>query len=180
MLSVSNKQLSESDFFRLFVKNEEIFRAYARVLLPCWESVDEVMQESSVVMWRKLGQLDNEQGFLPWGKVIVRFEALKFRRNKARDRHVFSETLLDLIANEASEEPEESLESEWKALNDCLAKFSPSGRELLMAPYRGRGEVIRLATQCGRTVNSLYKQIGRLREKLANCAENQLRGGVYQ
>ena len=42
--------IPESDFLRLFVKHEQALRAFARVMLPTWESVDEVMQESSVVM----------------------------------------------------------------------------------------------------------------------------------
>ena len=95
--------IPESDFLRLFVKHEAALRSFARVLLPTWESVDEVMQETSVVMWKKLSQLDTAESFLPWVKMIVRFESLRLRRDFARDRHVFGDAVIELLANEAAE-----------------------------------------------------------------------------
>lgn len=168
------QHLAESDFLRLFVKHEEALRAFARVLLPTWEAVDEVMQEASVVMWKKLGQLESADGFLPWAKVIVRFEALRLRREHARDRHVFSDEVFELLANESADVPEALWERERAALRDCLAQFTPPHRELVLAPYAGEGRVTRLAEQAGRSVNSLYKLLGRLREKLLQCVENRL------
>ncbi len=65
------RHLPESDFLRLFVKHEEALRAFARVLLPTWEAVDEVMQEASVVMWKKLAQLEAADDLLPWANLYV-------------------------------------------------------------------------------------------------------------
>lgn len=174
MSGESNNPIKEPEFLRLFLKNEPILRAYARVLLPNWEAVDEVMQEVSIVIWNKLDQLENENGFLPWSKVIVRFESLKHKRNSVRDKHVFSQKVLKLLAKEQDEEPEDLLELEWKAMKHCLSLLSTGSRELLMTPYLGHGSVLRLANENGRTVNSLYKKIGRLREKLSACIENKM------
>lgn len=173
-MTTDPSHLPESDFLRLFVKHEEALRAFARVLLPTWESVDEVMQEASVVMWRKLAQLESADGFLPWAKVIVRFEALRLRREHARDRHVFGDQVLELLAREAAEVPEVQWERERVALRGCLAELAPHHRELVLAPYAGEGRVTRLAEETGRSVNSLYKLLGRLREKLLLCVETRL------
>ena len=164
----------ENDFLRLFVKHEQALRAFARVMLPTWESVDEVMQESSVVMWKKLSQLDAADNFLPWAKMIVRFEALRLRRDHARDRHVFSDGVIELLADEAAEVDEDLWEKEREALRGCLAQMAAHHRELLLAPYAGDGSVTRLAEEAGRTINSLYKLLGRLREKLAQCVHNKV------
>lgn len=168
------RQLAEGEFLRLFVKHEEALRSFARVLLPTWEAVDDVMQEASVVMWKKLGQLESADGFLPWAKVIVRFEALRRRREHARDRHVFGEEVLELLANEAAAIPEAHWERERAALRDCLAQLAAHHRELVLAPYAGDGRVLALAEQSGRSANSLYKLLGRLREKLMLCVETRL------
>jgi RNA polymerase sigma-70 factor (ECF subfamily) len=168
------KPIAEGDFLRLFVKNEEALRAFARVLLPTWESVDEVMQEASVIMWKKLPQLDLAENFLPWAKVIVRFEALRLRREEARDRHVFSAEVLDLLANEALEVPEDTWVREREALGECLGQLADHHRELVLAPYAGESRVTRLAEETGRSINSLYKLLSRLREKLVLCVENKL------
>ncbi len=166
--------IPESYFLRLFVKHEQALRAFARVMLPTLESVDEVMQESSVVMWKKLSQLDDADHFLPWAKMIVRFEALRLRRDHARDRHVFGDDVIELLANEAAEVDEDVWEQERDALRGCLAQMAVHHRELVLAPYAGEGRVTRLAEETGRTNNSLYKLLGRLREKLAQCVQNKV------
>ncbi len=166
--------LPESDFLRLFVRHEQALRAFARLMLPTWESVDEVMQESSVVMWKKLHQLDMAENFLPWAKMIVRFEALRLRRDHARDRHVFGDEVIELLANEAADVHEDIWEQERVALRGCLGQMAVHHRELVLAPYAGEGRVTRLAEETGRSVNSLYKLLGRLREKLAHCVQGKL------
>jgi RNA polymerase sigma-70 factor (ECF subfamily) len=166
--------IPESDFLRLFVKHEQALRAFARVMLPTWESVDEVMQESSVVMWKKLFQLDAADHFLPWARMIVRFEALRLRRDHARDRHVFGDAVIELLANEAAEVDEDVWEQEREALRGCLAQMAEHHRELVLAPYAGEGRVTRLAEETGRTINSLYKLLGRLREKLSQCVQSKV------
>ncbi|MGC6459377.1 MAG: sigma-70 family RNA polymerase sigma factor [Akkermansiaceae bacterium] len=164
----------EAEFMRMFVANEPELRAFLRTLLPSWETVDDVLQESSVVMWQKLDQLEDEEGFLPWAKVIVRFKALHARRSAARDRLVLSEETMELLAEESDEMALGQVEAERKALSSCLGKLSSENRKLVLLPYRSPGALTELAQQTDRSVNSLYKLLGRLREKLRLCVEREL------
>ena len=77
---------SEADFVRLLLRHENALRAFARSLLPHWDAVDEVLQDASIVMWQKFEQLEAESGFLPWGKVIVRFHCLRYSRAEPQKR----------------------------------------------------------------------------------------------
>ena len=72
------KPESEAEFLRLLLHHENALRAFARCLLPHWDAVDDVLQDASIVMWQKIDQLENSDGFLPWGKVIVRFHCLRY------------------------------------------------------------------------------------------------------
>ena len=74
--------LNEADFMRLLLRHENALRAFARSLLPDWDAVDDVLQDASVIMWQKLSQLDDEEGFLPWGRVIVRFHCYRYLEQK--------------------------------------------------------------------------------------------------
>ena len=96
-----SRKLSEGDFMRLFVKHEPALRAFARSILPDWNSVEDALQEASVTMWEKLGQLRDEDGFLPWAKVILRFKCLSSIAAVRRNRHVLSDQVPELIADEA-------------------------------------------------------------------------------
>ena len=166
-------KLDEKSFMKLFLKHENAFRAFARSLLPNWESVDDVLQEASVVMWKKLDQLDDESGFLPWGKVIVRLQSLKYIQKVKSERLVFSVETLNLIADDSSDENQDDQEFRESALQKCLQKLSDSQRQLILAPYYQHGSVKTLADKNNVSVNSLYKKIGRLREKLSLCIRSQ-------
>ncbi len=124
----------------------------------------------------KPDQLQNDDEFLPWAKVIVRFECLKARRTAARDRHWFSDEVFDLLADSESESgtADDELLAEREALDGCLGKMDESQRELVLLLYRGHGEVADLAEESGRSVNALCKKIRRLREKLGKCIGEQL------
>jgi RNA polymerase sigma-70 factor (ECF subfamily) len=170
----SENPLSQSDFIRLLMKHEPVLRAYARTLLPDWKSVDDVLQDASVTLWEKFDQVRDEPGFLPWAKTVVRFKALSAIDRLRRDRHVFSDRVLELLAEEAETFQVEERERSLRALRTCLEGFTPAHQELLLAPYFGEGRVSVLAEQAGKSANALYKLLGRLREKLHACIQTRL------
>jgi len=163
-----------SDFETLFENHELAFRVYAKVLLPSWDAVDDVIQAASLVMWRKVEELDSFEGFLPWGKVIVRFTALKHLRSQTRDPLIFDQDLIELLATEAESGDEEDLAMQREALARCLEALGSAPRKLVLSPYQGHGYLTELAEASGRTRNSIYKQIRRIRNKLEQCVRQQL------
>jgi len=165
----------ETEFDALFARHEAAFRGYARSLLPTWDAVDEVIQAASLVMWRKLDEVDLPEGFLPWGKVVIRFEAQKFCRTRARDLRVFDPDLLEILVTHQEERDEPDYAKEQAALEKCLAEVSEATRRLVLAPYEGHGILTRLAEASGRTRNSLYKQIRRIRSRLGRCLREKMR-----
>ena len=167
------QSFDESDFMSLFLRHENALRAFARSMLKDWESVDDVIQESSIVMWNKLDQLEDESGFLPWGKVIVRFKCLNYLQKKKSEKLVFSESVLKLIADDAEQIDEHTHASKRKALEQCLQKMNDSQQQLIMAPYIEHGSITTLAQKQNVSVNSLYKKLGRLREKLTICMHSR-------
>jgi RNA polymerase sigma-70 factor (ECF subfamily) len=164
---------TDERFVRLFSQSEPALRAFVRSLLPSWAEVDEVMQETSLVLWRKFAQYDPETPFLRWACVVARFEALKMRRRHARDRHVFDEDLLSLLADEAEQETD-SLERQRHALDRCLEKLPARQRHLVCAAYAEGVTMKEVATRTGCTPTSLYKAINRVRGQLFECMQRSL------
>ncbi|MEM8669382.1 MAG: sigma-70 family RNA polymerase sigma factor [Planctomycetota bacterium] len=167
--------VSESQFVRLFARHELALRNYARLILPDWSAVDDVLQDASVTMWESRQRLRDESGFLPWGKVIVRHKCFNAIAKLRRDRLVLDEKVLKLIAREEEEKTDaDDLVHIQQCLSECLGELAPEGRNLVLAPYRGAGELTRLAEKAGKTPNSIYKIVGRLRAKLSRCVEQKL------
>ena len=163
-----------SRLLQLFAQSDRALRAYARVILPSVDDVDDVMQEVSMVIWEKHEQLRHEDEFLPWAKVIVRNICFRHRRKRFTDRHVFDDALIERLLDEDDAEQNDAA-YEYQALMHCLDLLPTDRRDLVLAPYRGAGAVKQLAEDRARSANSLYKLLQRLRSKLTDCVESQLR-----
>jgi len=173
---VASSKPQDKEFIRLFLQHEPVLRAYARTMLPDWNSIDDALQEASVTMWQKLDQLKNEDGFLPWARVIVRYKCLQAIDRVRRERPLLNEAVLNLLADEAEVFTDIDHYTQLKtALGECMAELSSARQELLLAPYGAVGSVQQLADGTGKTPNSLYKLLGRLRAKLAICVQEKLR-----
>jgi RNA polymerase sigma-70 factor, ECF subfamily len=163
---------SDSDqhdhFLRLYVENEEALRGFVRSLVPTLEDAREVMQEVAALLWRKFDDLDSPENFRRWAFGVARMEALTFRRDQARDRHVFSEDLIRLLEAEAEEAAGQS-DREERALEQCLKKLPHAQRSLIETVYVGGVRIDEMARAAGRTPMALYKMLHRTRMALADC-----------
>ena len=166
--------MEKDRFLTLFLKHERELAGIARAALPDWNAVDDVLQEASLVMWRKIDQLQADDEFIPWARMVLRFKVLKYRRSCSRDRLLLDDELVALIASEAEDDATEVVQEQRQAIRSCLDKFPTEHRKLLLAPYTRDEAVKEMAEAAGKTANSLYKRLGRLRVKLHDCVRLQL------
>ncbi len=131
------------------------------------------MQEVAVVLWRKFEGLSAIQDFRRWAFGVARFEALTLLRDRARDRHVFGEDVLALLADHATDDAG-ILEAERNALDECVGKLDAEQRLLLDAAYAPGVRIDALAATSGRTSMSLYKALHRIRLALMDCTQRAL------
>lgn len=172
----SHPEDSEEVFVQLFAVNERHLRAFVRSLGLGWNEVDDIVQTVSLVMWRKWHEFDPNSDFMRWARVIARFEVLKFRRKMARDRHVFREDLMELLAEAAEERDEgESSKLYRQALAHCLEHLPRNSRDLIGAAYQDDRTIRDLAEEVGQSATALYKALDRIRKKLHTCIEKRLR-----
>jgi RNA polymerase sigma-70 factor (ECF subfamily) len=160
-------------FVRLIMRHDRPIRAFLRGLLPTAADVDEVMQEVSVIAWRKFGQLDDAKDFRRWVCVIARYEVLMHRRKKARDRLVLGEELEQLVAEEGLDELD-LREQQLEALEGCLGKLPKERRRLVLHVYAAEYPMKTVAQQIGKTPEALYKLLSRVRRQLLQCVEHTL------
>ena len=164
---------SEAKFVHLISAHDGEIRRYLYTLLHNIADVDDVMQETAQAIWEKFDQYDPDRPFKPWACRFAYFEALQFRRSASRDRLVFHEEVLKLIAAEHEQE-EPLLERRSAALQICLEKITQSDRDLLQQRYEEEGKIVELAAKLGQPVKNLYNKLDRIRARLALCIEEQL------
>ncbi len=170
--SVPQRDLYES-FVQLFARHEPSLRSFVRPLVRTWDDVEEVIQQTCLVLWRKYADFRPGSDFLTWSCTIARFEVLKFRRSRARDRHLFGEELIALLADEGAEESRRK-ESERRALDVCIERLRPPQRELIERCYGSGMNINEVAESLGRSATGLYKALNRIRQALFECIERSL------
>ena len=143
-----------------------------RNILPGWGDVDEVMQQTSLVLWKKFEDYEDGSNFTSWACVVARFEALRYKRDKARDKHIFSDELIEILAEE-TDKHRDKLESETKALQSCLQKLPEKQRKLTLSAYSGDRNIKEVAELFGRTATAMYKALNRIRTNLLKCIKTE-------
>ncbi|MDB5385855.1 MAG: cnrH 2 [Planctomycetaceae bacterium] len=160
-------------FVRLFARHERALRRYALTLLADPVAVDDVIQESSVAIWRKFDAYRTEDPFLVWSCKFVYFEALKYRKKWQSQRRFFSSETFEALARE-SEPIADQHESERIALQDCLSKLPQADRELVGLRYATETTVAALAEETGQSAKGLYRALERIRRVLMLCVQRKL------
>ncbi|MBI1371502.1 MAG: sigma-70 family RNA polymerase sigma factor [Phycisphaera sp.] len=160
-------------FLRLFAKHEQDVRRFLFSLLLDREATDEAFQNTSVALWRKFGEYDAAQPFVPWALAFARLEALKQRDRARRGRLVLNEGLIERLADERAAEQDET-ESRRRAMRDCLDKLPDTQRQLVRRRYATTETVAALAEQLGERPKRLYKQLERIRAALMDCVNQAL------
>ena len=136
----SSDQARNEQFVSLFVRNQWALFSYIFSLLPKWSDAEDMFQQTSMILWRKFDQFDQEDpqsDFVRWACRIARYEVLNHMKKNRRDRHVFSDVLFDLLAEEGMSEIGQ-LENERRALAGCLDQLQSGHRLLILQCYAGK------------------------------------------
>lgn len=162
--------LSDEQFVGLFSQHDRELYRYIRTLMPDPVQAEDVYQETVMALWKKRDRYDAAEPFLPWCCRFALYEVLHHRRTVKRQRLVFSQALLEKLAEErASYQP--SLLDRRAALRKCMEKLSPVDRELIGVRYGSDQTVQQLAEASGRSAKSLYRALERVRRLLLECID---------
>src|SRR5262245_25737660 len=91
-------------FVQLFAKHQRGIQAYIWTLVSHRDDSDDILQETSVSLWRKWAEYDPNRDFFRWACGIAFIEVLRHRRRHASRRLWFSEELLETLAAEFVEQ----------------------------------------------------------------------------
>ncbi len=174
----NNKELGPAEiaarteeFVRLFSEHQQDLFKFIFLLVPNRPAAEDIMQETSVVLWRKFGEFQPGTDFFRWAAQVARFKIRDFRKAASRDRHRFwSDELVQSIADTRLDSGD-LLVRQRTFLADCLRSLPVIDRELIRRCYGERSTIKYVAEQLGRPVNTVYKALNRIRKTLMDCVE---------
>ena len=166
------KDLTEQFVADLTDSQPRLF-AYILSLLRNADEARDVLQETNLVLWKKLAEFADVRSFEAWSTKIAYFQVLAFRRDRGRDRHEFNDQLLGQVA-EAAEEAAGQTNARLRFLHGCIERLPDRQRRLVADRYGKQLAVKELARTMGKTPAALGMTLYRVRQTLMECIESRL------
>ena len=160
----------------LMTRHQRQIFSYIYALVPNRYDAEDLLQETSLVICEKFNNFEEGTDFVAWGCQIAYWRVRYSRQKFARSKVIFDQEIVDILAQTADTMVDE-LDDRHEALGRCLQKLHPRDRELLLVRYEPGSGVEEAARRSGRTVQTAYKALARLRKLLLDCVSTKVASG---
>ena len=159
-------------------KYRDALITYAYSILRDWDSAEDVLQESLVVMLNDREGLKQVKNTYAWLCGILRRKSLEILRNSKKEYGMEEDKLVGLVAESLDKHFDENqakaMEEMRGALRHCLTVLNDSALDLLEGFYWRRESSQNLAAIYNRSVNAVKLMLSRIRKKLRKCVALRL------
>ena len=177
MKNNENEKISNSlkteEFVELLTANQRKIFAYILGLVVNVNDADDILQETVKIMWNKFSQFESGTNFLAWATTIAYYRVLEFRRQKSRSKIIFDDQLFDTLQGQALSHAQDS-DDYLLHLKHCLNKLKDNDQSIIKMRYTNGYTLQQIASQLGRSFQSVHRSIARIQSMLRNCINRQL------
>ncbi len=155
------------------MSNEHRIYGFILALVRDWADADDLMQETTAVLWRKFDTFEEGTNFVAWALKTARFQVMNHQKQRRVRRARLSDRNLEAIADRlasAQDRPGPRRE----ALDGCLNQLSEHERELIRLRYEPGLTTNDVADQVGRSIHAVYKALNRIHARLLECVRRTL------
>ena len=167
---------SAEEFVRLFSRSQHRVLRFIHTLVPNLSAAEDILQETSVVLWKKWPQFDRDKDFVKWACGIARLEVFRMLRQNKRTTLYLNEVVLNQIADIAMAEAYDSAryEAGKAALEECMKELPGRLNEILTLRYKHEKTVQQIAELCQRPKSTIHDLLGKIRYQLLRCIQRRL------
>ncbi len=141
---------------------------YVATMVPVREDAEDLVQRTAFAAWQERARFDLERDFFAWVCGIARNHILHHYRAQKRSKMSLDSDVVEQLADQLVEE-DEYYQQRQAALTKCLEKLPNKQRDLVKR-YYGSGQSVKdFAGAQELTLESLYKNLQRIRSKLLDC-----------
>lgn len=135
---------------------------------------DDLVQETSVVLFRRFAEYEEDRPFVAWALGVAKFQVLGLVRDNARSQVIFDDELLARFTDAWAEMAPRSSER-TQALEDCIEELAAHARRLVHMRYFEEQTAEQIARQTGGTGAAVRVGLQRIRQRLRECVDRKLR-----
>ena len=168
---VRSRSIEFAEYLR---QNQTRLYGYLHSLVRDLNDADDLYQQTTLILWKKFAEFDRGRSFFAWACGVARFEVANFLRARSRERLYFSDDLNLLLVEAQAEITDDEFEGRRDALIRCVEKLRERDRELLHECYGDHFDVHGAANRRGRSPQSVYNSLRRIRRSLFECIARTL------
>ena len=164
----------KAEFSEWLIQHQTQLFGYIYSLVRNLDDADDLFQQTSLALWKKIDQYDPTRSFLHWAFGVARYEVANFLRSRSRDRLYFSDELNALLIEAHEEFRCEPTGERLEAMARCIGKLRQRDQDLLEACYGHSEPIPELARTWGRSTQSIHNSLRRIRQALFECVRRGL------
>jgi len=162
-------------FVALLTSQQARIYSYILSMVPNYNDADDLLQETTKLMWEKYGEFVQGTDFLAWGKRIAHFLILAYYRNKGKENaFCFDHDVLQCLEREYDERKSDLSKEYFRHLRYCVKKLRQEDKKLLKLRYFENLTVRDIALRVGFSVQYIYRNIARVHQLLLSCIQRQI------
>lgn len=160
-------------FTALWTAAQPTLAAFIRTLVPDFQQAEEVLQRVAVALVRKFDQYDPTRSFPAWAVGVAKYEVLYHRRQRATDKHVFDDELVEKIALSYQHFVDDG-DPFRAALERCLDELSGRPRRAIALRYEKGLESPAIAKRLHVSTGAVRMLLCRARKLIKQCVEQRM------
>lgn len=157
---------------RYWTLAQPVVSAFVGSLVRDFAARDDVLQETAVAVIESFDRYDESRPFVGWALGIAQNQVRLYLRRRQRDRLVFDDDVVLLLA-EAFEATAPEEQRSLAFLRDCLQRLPERSRELCELRYFRDLKPSSIANALGMAPNSVAKALQRIRDQLRECVSSK-------
>jgi RNA polymerase sigma-70 factor (ECF subfamily) len=164
----------DAEFAELLRQAQTRLYGYIHSLVRDLNDADDLFQQTTLILWKKFAEFDRGRSFFSWACGVARLEVANFLRSRGRQRLYFSDDLNLLLVEAQEAMTDTEMDDRRDALAGCVAKLRERDRELLDECYGSASGIHEAADRRGRSPQSVYNSLRRIRRALFECVNRTL------
>ncbi|MBN1672685.1 MAG: sigma-70 family RNA polymerase sigma factor [Kiritimatiellae bacterium] len=156
------------------VRHRRALFAYIFTILRDHHLSEDVFQEVSLVLVNRYTEREDVRNFWSLAREIARRTARAAQRRATREPVLLSDEAMEAL-DRGFEQIGDEVDDRKAALHACVDRLPKNWRQIVRLRYWRGLSVSFVAEELGRSVNTISVTLNRIRSRLADCVNAQLR-----
>ena len=148
------------------------------MLIANHNDADDIMQETTIVMYEKFDSFEKGSDFLSWANTIAKYKTIEFLKKRKRNKVFINQEIIDLIEQESQEHLQKQ-DERLDALRKCVSLLPRIDRKLLHIRYHENANVKDIANRFGCSFQKIYRNISRINGLLMRCIQSKMESSSF-